>query len=55
MKPKSEQEIKAAQGLKDAATEIITQYARLDVDVKGIYETESQHRITKKEGTHGLD
>lgn len=55
VKPKSEWEMKAAKGVKDAATEIIIHYVRLDVDVKGIYERESQDRITQKEGTHGLD
>lgn len=55
IKPQSDPEVKAAQAIKDTAVDIIAQYARLDIDVKGIYETESQHRITKKEGTHGLD
>ena len=55
IKPQSDPEVKAAQAIKDAAGDIISEYARLDIDVKGIYETESQHRISKKEGTHGMD
>lgn len=55
IKPQSDQEVKAAQAIKETAADIIAQYARLDVDVKGIYETESQDRITQKERTHGLD